>query len=240
MGDQPRNRGNLFREEFAPFWIFIAMGAVSTAAILIRWSDSHPLTIAMWRLIISVAILLPFSIPSLRKDLQLIDRRTFIILMLVGGALAAHFALWIWSFEFTTVASSVLLVTTHPLFVAAISYFAFNERLSKKAVIGMCLAFIGTFLIIGGDLSLGQDALIGNILALSGGIMAGIYLLMGHKLRKKLSLPTYAFMVYAPASLILMFTALTFRVDMVPESGLEYLIFFLLAIGPDRSCQPGD
>jgi len=222
----------LFRKEHAPIWIFVAMGAVSTAAILIRLSDSHPLTIAMWRLMISVVLLAPFAIPALRRELHLVDRRTFFILTLVGLSLALHFGLWIWSFEFTTVASSVLLVTTLPLFVEVISYLAFGERLGRKAIIGMVIAFIGSFLIIGGDLSFDSDALLGNLLALGGGVMAGIYLLAGSRLRKRLSLPSYAFLVYSPASLFMILAVIIFRVEMIPTDATEYLIFGLLAIGP--------
>lgn len=232
MVSDPVGSNLIFKKEHAPLWIFVAMGAVSTAAILIRLSDSHPLTIAMWRLIISVVILAPFSLPAIRKDLHLIDRRTFLVLVLVGLTLALHFGLWIWSFEYTTVASSVLLVTTHPLFVAVISYIAFGERLGRKAIFGMVLAFIGSFLIIGGDISFQSDALLGNILALSGGFMAGIYLLSGSHLRKRLSLLSYAFLVYSPAALFMILTVVLFGVQMVPLEAEEYLIFTLLALGP--------
>ncbi len=222
----------LFRQEQAPFWIIIAMAAVSTAAILIKLSESHPLTIALWRLIIAEAILLPFAIPSIRKELPLLDRRTMLGLMLVGLALAMHFTLWIWSFQFTTVASSVLLVTTHPVFVAVISFVAFGERLSSRVVAGMALALIGSVLVIGGDLSFSGEALKGNLLALGGGVMAGLYILAGSRFRKKLSLSTYAFLVYGPASLFLLAASLSTGVDLTPIEPNEYLLFLLLAVGP--------
>lgn len=222
----------LFRQEQAPFWIIIAMAAVSTAAILIKLSESHPLTIALWRLIIAEAILLPFAIPSIRKELPLLDRRTMLGLILVGLALAMHFTLWIWSFQFTTVASSVLLVTTHPVFVAVISFIAFGERLSSRVVAGMALALIGSVLVIGGDLSFSGEALKGNLLALGGGVMAGLYILAGSRFRKKLSLSTYAFLVYGPASLFLLAASLTAGVLLTPGDPNEYLLFFLLAVGP--------
>ncbi len=222
----------VFRREHAPFWVLIAMGAVSTAAILIRLSDSHPLTIALWRLLIAEAILIPFALPALRKEMHLLDRRTLLSLTMVGGALALHFGLWIWSFQFTTVASSVLLVTTHPIFVAFISFVAFDERIGKKAIIGIVIALIGSFILIGGDLSISGEALKGNLLALGGGLMAGIYLLSGSRLRKRLSLPTYAFMVYGPAALFLLIVTLLAGIDIAPTDPNEYLLFTLLALGP--------
>jgi drug/metabolite transporter (DMT)-like permease len=222
----------LFRQEQAPFWIFIAMAAVSTAAILIKLSESHPLTIAFWRLIIAEAILLPFAIPSIRKELPLLDRRTMFGLIFVGLALAMHFTLWIWSFQFTTVASSVLLVTTHPVFVAVISFIAFGERLNSRVLAGMALAFTGSVVVIGGDLSFSGEAVKGNLLALGGGIMAGLYILGGSRYRKKLTLSTYAFLVYGPASLFLLAASLSTGVDLTPIEPNEYLLFLLLAVGP--------
>ncbi len=221
-----------FRSEHAPFWILIAMGAVSTAAILIRLSNSHPLTIALWRLLIAEAILLPFAIPTIKRELPKLDKRTLIGLVMVGFTLALHFGLWIWSFQFTTVASSVLLVTTHPIFVALISYSAFGERFGPKVLFGMVLALIGSVIVIGGDLTFSGEALKGNLLALGGGLMAGLYILAGSRFRKRLSLPTYAYLVYGPASLFLLVATLISRIDIVPVDPTEYLIFLLLALGP--------
>lgn len=221
-----------FRSEYAPFWIIIAMGAVSTAAILIRLSDSHPLTIALWRLLIAEAFLLPFAIPTIKRELPELDKRTLIGLVMVGLTLALHFGLWIWSFQFTTVASSVLLVTTHPIFVALISYSAFGERFGPKVLIGMVLALIGSAVVIGGDLTFSGEAIKGNLLALGGGLMAGIYILAGSRFRKRLSLPTYAYLVYGPASLFLLVATLISRIEIVPVDPSEYLIFLLLALGP--------
>jgi drug/metabolite transporter (DMT)-like permease len=224
--------GAIFKREHAPLWIIVAMGAVSTAAILIRLSESHPLTIALWRLLIAEAILLPFAIPSIRRDLHLLDNGTLFRLILVGLSLALHFSLWIWSFQFTTVASSVLLVTTHPVFVAFISYAAFNEKIGSRAITGMVIALVGTAIIVGGDLGFSGDAWIGNLLALGGGLMAGLYLLAGSRLRKRLSLPTYAYLVYGPASMFLLAACIATNVEMVPADPSEYLIFSLLALGP--------
>ncbi|HHD16707.1 MAG TPA: DMT family transporter [Euryarchaeota archaeon] len=232
MSTVERGRPGIMREEHASFWIFVAMLAVSTAAILIRLSDSHPLTIATWRLVIAEIILLPFAMRTLPRDMEALDNRTLLGLVLSGLALALHFGMWIWSFQFTSVASSVLLVTTHPVFVALIAYFLFSERLGKPALIGIGLAFAGSFLIFGGDLSLSSGSPVGNLLALGGSLMAGIYILAGSWYRRKLSLPTYAFLVYGPAALFLLAASLILRVDLAPVEMREYVLFALLAVGP--------
>ncbi len=212
-GQEGRSRG-LFRKENAIYWVFVAMFAVSTAAILIKLSDSHPLTIAFWRLLLSEFVLLPFFLYRFKEDMKELSLGTILGLVLVGLSLALHFGMWIWSFEYTGVASSVLLVTVHPIFVASISAALFKERLRWLAVVGIAVAFIGSFVIVIGDLleegfSLEGKHLLGNLLALGGALMAGIYLLSGSRFRKRLSLPTYAFIVYGSAACFL-FLAIPF------------------------------
>jgi drug/metabolite transporter (DMT)-like permease len=233
MADEERSViDRLFNRSTSKLWIIVALVAVSFAAILIKLSDSHPLSIAAWRLLIADAILLPFFIWMFRKERNTISRKKFFQLGLVGFALALHFGMWIWSFQMTKVASSVVLVTTHPLFVAAISVGLFKEELNKYAVIGLVLALFGSILLIVGDLTLSAETLIGNLLALGGAVMAGIYILAGSRFRKKISLPSYAFIVYLWAALFLLIAILIGGVEFLVEAPREYLIFFGLAVGP--------
>ncbi|MGA1873241.1 MAG: DMT family transporter [Thermoplasmatota archaeon] len=231
------NRGSVsskgpFNRSTSKFWIVVAMAAVSTAAILIKLSSSHPLAIAAWRLLIADAILLPFFVWSIRKERHTIGRKRLLQLGFVGLALALHFAMWIWSFQMTKVSSSVVLVTTHPLFVAVISVSFFKERLNLKAVSGMIIALVGSFLLIAGDLTISRETLTGNLLALGGAVMAGIYILAGSRFRKTVSLPSYAFIVYLWAALFLLVAIFVGGVRFLSDSPTEYLILFGLAVGP--------
>jgi drug/metabolite transporter (DMT)-like permease len=227
-----RTLNGLFNRRSSKYWIPAALFAVSTAAILIKLSESHPLSIAVWRLLIADVLLLPFFIRTFSRDRRMLPRKRLFHLGLVGFALAAHFAMWVWSFQFTKVSSSVVLVTTHPLFVASISVWIFKERLGKKAVLGMVLALMGSFLLISGDLTISKETVVGNMLALGGAVMVGIYLLAGSRFRKEMSLPTYAFIVYIWAALFLLVAIAFLRVDMVSSDPREYAIFFALAVGP--------
>jgi drug/metabolite transporter (DMT)-like permease len=222
----------LFNRSTSKLWIVVALIAVSFAAILIRLSDSHPLSIAAWRLLLADVILLPFFIWMFSRERLSIGRKQFFQLGLVGLALALHFGMWIWSFQMTKVASSVVLVTTHPLFVAAISVGLFKEKLNKIAVGGLVLALFGSFLLIAGDLTISGETLIGNLLALGGAVMAGIYILAGSRYRKKISLPSYAFIVYLWAALFILIAILIGGVEFLVEAPKEYLIFLGLAVGP--------
>lgn len=222
----------LFNRSTSKMWILIALIAVSFAAILIKLSNSHPLSIAAWRLLIADAFLFPFFIWMFKKERSKIGREQFFQLGLVGLALALHFGMWIWSFQMSKVSSSVVLVTTHPLFVAAISVGLFKEKLNKIAVGGLILALFGSFLLIAGDLTISKETLLGNLLALGGAVMAGIYILAGSRYRKRISLPSYAFIVYLWAALFLLIAILIGGVEFLVEAPREYLIFLGLAVGP--------
>ncbi len=120
-----------------------------------------------------------------------------------GLCLAVHFATWISSLQHTTVASSTVLVNTSPLWVAFLSPLVTRERTGRRAWIGVGLSFIGATIIAGSDFRLGGPALKGDALALAGGIAAALYLLIGRRLRARLSLPTYCALTYAWATAVL-------------------------------------
>jgi len=232
MSAVPSKRLNPFRPELSRFWVLFAIIAVSTAAVLIRLSDSHPITIAFWRLFLSTVLLSPFAVTHLKRDYGQLTRRTVLYLVAVGFVLALHFALWIWSFQYTGVASSVVLVTTHPIFVAFISYILFKERLGKLAIAGVVLSLTGSFIIMAWGFRSDQRLLVGNLLALGGALMAGIYILAGSGFRKKLSLPTYAFFVYGSATVFLFLASFMTGADLWVVDPMEYLLFLGLALGP--------
>lgn len=181
--------------------VVIAVFAVSTSAILIRYTHSAPLTISFFRLLFTTLLVLPWAVLGCRAQLKMLDRKTLLRLAATGLALAVHFALWIASVKMTKVANSVVLVTTHPLFVAAISAFLFKEYTKRIALLGGILAGAGVVIMFVGDLSGGS--IIGDLMAFGGGLTAGIYIVMGRNERKKLSTGTYCFVVYGFCTLFL-------------------------------------
>ena len=233
MGKESNEEGRgPFRPETARFWVILAILAVSTAAILIKISSSHPLTISFWRLFIAWLILLPFAIMDIKNSRFRFQRKQILQLALVGLFLALHFGTWIWSFEFTKVSSSVLLVTTHPVFVALISVYWLGERLKKVAIAGIVISLLGSGFVLGGDFAVSGDALLGDVLALAGSIAVGLYLLGGSRLRSSTTLPVYGVMVYGFAMIFLLIPILFLDVELIVDDSLEYLIFAALALGP--------
>jgi len=212
--------------------IVIAVISVSFSAIFIRWSDSHPFVIAAYRMGISCLILLPIVVVRNLGEFKRIKRREFIFMIGIGMILALHFATWITSLEETSVASSVVLVTSHPLLVAIVSHYVFQEKLKTIGYIGIIIAFTGIIVLSIGDFGLGGSNFRGDILALIGSIAAGTYILGGRKVRKSISLMPYVFIVYSICTVCLLLLCVIVSAPLYPLPMREYELFILMAIIP--------
>ena len=214
--------------------LFISVVSVSFAAIFIVSCDAPALSIAFYRLLFTTVLILPFVLlyKKIRKEILNLPRKTLLIMFGIGVILAAHFALWITSLEHTSVASSVILVTAHPLLVGPVSHFFLRERLSFVNSLGIVLSVSGVIILIYGNYGFasGLDTIEGNILAILGGVAAGLYILGGRKLRKTVSIGSYAFVVYAIGTIILFIICLTFNAPVINLSLRDYGIIFLMAI----------
>jgi drug/metabolite transporter (DMT)-like permease len=183
----------------------VAVVAVSTAAPLIAGADAPTLAIAFWRNALSLPILAAWLL--LRRDERAgwrarsaLDRRRS---RLAGAFLAAHFATWIPSLSYTSVASSVALVATQPVWAALIARHR-GEQIARQTWIGIGLALAGTLVLTGVDLSISGRALFGDLLALLGGVLAAAYVTVGADVRRHVSTVAYALACYATAALLLL------------------------------------
>lgn len=214
--------------------LFISVISVSFAAIFIVSCDAPALSIAFYRLLFTTLLILPFVViyKKTREEILNLPRKTLLIMFGIGVILAAHFALWITSLEHTSVASSVILVTAHPLLVGPVSHFFLKERLSFVNSLGIVLSVSGVIILVYGNFGFaaGLDTIEGNILAILGGIAAGLYILGGRKLRKTVSIGSYAFVVYAIGTVILFIICLIFNAPVINLSLRDYGIIFLMAI----------
>jgi len=213
--------------------LLISIIAVSTASILIRMSDSPPLAIAAYRMVFSTLLLLPFFVQfDGLGNMRMMSAKGVAGLMGIGVVLAIHFASWITSLSFTTVASSVVFVHIDPIFVAIVSHFLLKEKVTRRMVAGIAVAFIGTTLIAMGDAGVGELNLYGDLLALVGGVMLGIYILGGRVVRRNLDLTSYVTPVYATASLVLVLMSLLSGIPLTGYPMDEYVLFFAIALVP--------
>ena len=221
--------------------IAFAVVSVSFASIFITWSESPPITIALYRLAIATGIIgatILVRTGALRKPNTLlrIPRRDAALMALIGAILASHFALWISSLkvEGESIASSVVLVTSHPLLVGLLSHYVLRERLNRWMAIGIVLGLAGVVSIALADYGFAGSLLYADILAFSGGVMAGFYFLLGRRVRQRVALLDYAFVVYASATAVLLVYALMFGSSLAPVGDVprELILFAALAIIP--------
>jgi drug/metabolite transporter (DMT)-like permease len=210
----------------------VAVMAVSFSAILIRWSGADFLAIAAGRMVISALLLAPFAVVMYRAELFSLARRDVAIMVGIGAVLATHFSLWIASLDLTTVASSVVLVTAHPILVGLVGHFLMNERLSRLNAVGIALGLLGVIILTRGDADGGGDTLLGDALAFLGGVAAGVYILAGRQTRKRISLPVYAFIVYASCALFLLVGVVVTGTRLFTLPADEWWLFLLMALGP--------
>jgi drug/metabolite transporter (DMT)-like permease len=229
--------------------ILFGILAVSTASIFIRFAQVEvpSLVIAAWRLTIASIILVPIAVTKNKKELLGLSRQGLILALLSGFFLALHFATWITSLQYTTVASSVVLVSTIPLWVALLSPFTIKEPIRRTVIIGLIFALLGVIIVAisdtcsitpGGlncpdlaDFMKGR-AFFGDILALCGAIAGAGYLLIGRKLRANMSLVSYISLVYGMAAIVLIIIMLAAGLSPFGYSPQSYLWLILLAIIP--------
>lgn len=218
--------------------IALAVVCVSTSAIFISWSESSFITIALYRLGLGTLILAPFALLDRKRAVWHLPRRDVLALVGVGAILATHFTLWIGSLKLegirVSVASSVILVTSHPLLVGLLSHFVLRERLNRWIALGIGLGFTGIVVIAIADSTAASGSLIGDLLAFFGGVAAGLYLLAGRRFRQRIPLLAYAFVVYASATGVLFLYTLGLGESLTPTGDVprELLLFLAMAAIP--------
>lgn len=213
--------------------LLIAVFAMSWAGPLVRLSHAPPLAIAVWRLLFSVAFIgILVAVRGRGVRHAELSPREWGLAGAAGVLLAVHFWSWIASISFTTVASSVVLVSTQPVFVAILSLSLLGERPSPREWSAVFLAVAGAIVVGWGDFEPGGRALFGDALALLGAVLAAGYYVVGRRLRQKLDLWTYVGVVYGVAAVVLLGLALVGGVPLVSYSSREWGIFLLLAAGP--------
>ncbi len=210
--------------------LLVGVVAVSLGAILARLAGDAPApAIAAWRLTVSAIVLLPWALRSRHRT---ISRRTLVWSAASGLALALHFVLWISSLETTSVASSVVFVSTHPIFVAIGSIVVLREAVPRSLRLGVLLAVAGGALIGLGDLRSGGPALHGDLLALGGGLAVSVYFLIGRSLRRDVSLGPYVAISYGTAAVAVLLFCAIIGAPLIGHPPTTYAYLVLLALIP--------
>jgi drug/metabolite transporter (DMT)-like permease len=216
----------------------IGVAVVSTASILIRFAQAEgvpSLSIAATRLALAALVLLPFAWVRSRGEIAALAARDLALAFASGALLAFHFWSWITSLQYTSVASSTVLVTTNPLWVGLASVVLLGEKLSSAAVAGLILSLLGMLVTFAAEPEVaapGSNAPLGNALALIGAVCASGYLLIGRALRSRVSLVAYVALAYASAAMLLCLAALLAGAPLLAHGAPAWLFLVLLALGP--------
>ena len=215
----------------------VAILAVSTSAVLVRWSEAPSVVLAFYRVLLTTLLVAPFLLTRYAGDFAAFRRRDFLVATLTGAALALHFAAYFESLAWTSVAASVTLVQSQPLFVAVGAALVLSERIGTRKAVGIAVAILGMVAMsaaefLSGSAVAGARPLYGNSLAVLGALMAAVYVLVGRSLRQRVALVPYVIVVYTACTITLLVVALADGQQLTGYDQREWLIFLALAVGP--------
>ena len=221
----------------APYAVIgVGMAAVSSASILIslaRLEGVPALAIAALRMALASVVAAPLALIRARREFRAAPWRDRVLAICSGALLAMHFGFWISSFDYTSVMSSVVFVSTNPLFVGLASWLLLRERLGSGTILGVVVGAVGGALVGLGDLShSGMASIRGDGLSLLGALSASGYLLIGRRLRGRMSITLYVGIAYTVAAVCLLALLLVLRTPLAGYSARGYLWVALLAAGP--------
>lgn len=212
--------------------LFFGVFALSTSAIFVKLAESPAAITAFYRMFFAAIILLPFLLVSKKnlQELQSLSRKQWGLGLLSGVFLAAHYTLWFESLNYTSVASSTVIVTLQPLFSIVGGYYVFKERIGKGAILGCFIAILGSMVIGWQDFQISGQAVIGDILAFIAAGLITAYFFIGQYVRKTLSLVPYSIIGYASSALFLSIFAFSKQVSFIDYSLHTWWSFFGLAL----------
>lgn len=209
----------------------VAVAAVSTSAPLVRAAHAPALVIAFWRTALAVPVTGSVALTRDRAGLAGLDPLTRRRMVVSGLLLAGHFATWIPSLSFTSVASSVTLVCAQPVWVALVARRR-GDDVPPAVWRGIACALAGVVLLSGVDLALTPRALLGDGLALAGGMLSALYLVVGADVRRVTTTAVYATWCYSVAAVALLGVCVVGRQAVGGYSGSTWLVLLALTVGP--------
>lgn len=208
----------------------LGVTAVSTSAPLIRAAAAPAFAIAFWRNALASGLLVPYALVRARSELRGLTRDERRLALAAGGLLALHFATWIPSLSFTSVASSTALVATQPVWAALIARYR-GDHIPRLGWTGIWVAVAGAALLTGIDLHFSARALTGDLLALVGGFFAAAYVTVGAEVRRNVSTTVYTAICYSTTAVLLLVLAAVTRTRVVGFEAKSWLAIAGLTVG---------
>ncbi len=222
---------SLARPPVTDLWLLaVAVMAISTSGPLIAACTAPALAIAFWRTVLASGATSAVVALRHRAEVRALTRDQWRLMALAGVFLGAHFATWVPSLRFTTVASSTALVATQPVWAALIARRR-GVTISRNAWIGIGVALLGVLVLTGVDFAVTPRALIGDGLALAGAVLAALYVTVGEKVRATTSNPVYTTVCYAVAGLSLLALIVVGGVPLMGFSTRDWVLILLITLG---------
>ncbi len=215
-------------------WLTVSLGVlfVSFGAVFVRLAAAPALAVSFFRVALAAVFFAPFAARAARRSWPCLGRRDALLVLGAGLALALHFGTWIASLSYTSIASSVLLVNTSPLFALVLSRLFLRERAARVVLAAIPLALVGAGLIAVGDWTGSPGSLRGNLLAVAGAVTVAAYEVIGRGLRHALPLDAYLLGVWTSAAAVLAALALAFGVPLAGYTPRTWVVFVALALLP--------
>lgn len=209
----------------------IAVGvlAVSLSGPLMAAMVVPPLAIAFWRNAFATAVLATGAVTGRGSELRGLGRRQLLLVAGSGLALAVHFATWVTALTLTSVASATAIVCLQIAWVVAWQLVR-GERFNTGVVVGLVLSFTGVLVVSGVDFSLSPEALLGDVLALVGGMAAAAYMLVGSRARQTMSTTTYTFVCYGTCALLLLVASLVSGQRLWGYDATQWVLLVLVTV----------
>ncbi|SLK20955.1 MULTISPECIES: DMT family transporter [unclassified Paenibacillus] len=211
--------------------LFISILSISISSIMIKSSDTPTSVAGMYRLFISVILMLPF-VPWKKLRLMEMGKKDWTSVLLAGLFLGLYFLSWMESLVYTSVASSMVILSLQPLFVMIGSYFLFKERVTVVTILCLIAALSGTIIIACGDIGVSREALIGDGLSLLGTLLVSAYMLAGQKVSHKIDANIYSVIVFFLGGCVMLVYNLLNHTSLMEYNSSDWIYFFLLALIP--------
>jgi drug/metabolite transporter (DMT)-like permease len=217
--------------------LVVAVGAVSTSAVLVEISDAPSLVKAFYRVLFTTCLVAPAAVVRSPEAFGAIRRRDLLGAGVAGVALALHFGSWFESLEWTSIAASATLVQSQPVFVAVGAALLLDERVTRRMAVGIVVAVAGMVAMSLGELSSASAVsaprpLYGDALAVAAAIMAAVYFLAGRSLRQRVALLPYVTVVYGVCTVALLAFVIASGAPLSGYPAEEWLLFLVMAVGP--------
>jgi drug/metabolite transporter (DMT)-like permease len=208
----------------------IGVLAVSTSGPLMAAIAAPALAVALWRNVLALVAIWPAALATRRTELAGLSRREVRWAVGAGVLLALHFATWVPSLRYTSVASATAIVATQPVWVALLAR-AMGHDVPRRAWLGIAISLVAVVVLTGVDFSLDAEALVGDLLALLGGMFAALYTVAGAEVRRTVSTTSYTALCYSTAALALLVGCLVGGVQLGGFSGTTWLQLLALTAG---------